>query len=93
MRACAGQEGEGILRLINLAGSKLLASIGYNPNTQTLIAQFHKGGDFYAYEGVDSGVFISVITDPISHGTAFHEKIRGGGYPYRKVARDEVDRL
>ena len=81
------------MRILNLAGSSLLAAVGYNPATETFVAQFHKNGKFYVYDGVPAGVFVSVITDPVSQGVAFNEKIKGGTYPYREATPQEVERL
>ncbi len=77
------------MRLINLP-SKMLAAIGYNSQTQELVAQFQSNGTFYLYQGVPEGVFVRVITNPISIGAAFNEFIRGGGYPYEIIPAEGV---
>lgn len=81
------------MRIINLAGSTLLASIGYTPKTEVFVAQFHKNGKFFAYSGVPASVFVEVITDPESQGKAFNRLIKQVGYPYFEATAEEVEAL
>lgn len=53
----------------------MLATVGYDPDAETLIAQFNTG-DFYKYDGVPSDSFVGVITNGESHGRAFNELIK-----------------
>lgn len=80
------------MRMITLP-SKSLAAIGFNPYSHDLVAQFAKNGLYYHYSGVEDGVFISIITDPDSHGKAFDRHIRKHAYPYRQVTAEEVAHL
>jgi hypothetical protein len=81
------------MRLINLAGSTLLAAIGYNYDTGAFVAQFHRNGQFFVYGGVTGDEFIKVITDPESQGKAFNRLIKGGDHPYSEVTAEEVEGL
>jgi hypothetical protein len=81
------------MRLINLAGSTLLAAIGYDRPKQVLVAQFHKNGKFFLYEGVQPLTFIDVITNRASVGSAFTAFIKGGPFPFREVTAEEVEKL
>jgi KTSC domain len=81
------------MRLINLAGSTLLAAIGYNYDTGVFVAQFHKTGKLYVYGGVTGDEFIKVITDPISQGKMFNLYIKGGDHPYSEVTTETVEGL
>ncbi len=53
----------------------MLASIGYNPETETFVAQFNNG-DFYSYQGVPSDAFVGVLTNSESPGRAFNRLVK-----------------
>lgn len=61
-----------------------MGSLGYDPQTETLIAQF-QNGDFYKYEGVPADVFVGVLTNQESQGRAFNELIKGADFPFEKI--------
>jgi hypothetical protein len=63
--------------------SSNLASVGYDPATQTLEVEFLNGG-IYNYSGVPSSVY-SGLMSATSHGTYFDRNIKKAGYNYRKV--------
>jgi KTSC domain len=63
--------------------SSNLASVGYDPATQTLEVEFLNGG-IYNYSGVPSSVY-SGLMSAVSHGTYFDRNIKKAGYNYRKV--------
>lgn len=69
--------------------SKMLAAVGYDQGTETLIAQFN-GGKLYRYSGVPPDTFIAVITDKESHGKAFIEKVKDVAFPYEEVEPKDV---
>ncbi len=81
------------MRLINLAGSSLLAAVGYDRPTLVFVAQFHNNGKFFRYEGVPPFIFIDVITNRASVGSAFTTFIKGGAYPFREITAEEVEGL
>ena len=56
--------------------SSMLSSVGYNPETETFIAQFSNGA-FYRYNGVPADAFVGVLTNQESHGRAFNKLIKG----------------
>lgn len=53
----------------------MLSSVGYNPETETFIAQFNNG-DFYRYDGVPESAFVGVLTNEESHGRAFNKLVK-----------------
>jgi hypothetical protein len=80
------------MRLINLAGSTLLAAVGYNPDTRDFMAQFHKNGKFYIYTDVNAMDFVRVITDPESQGKTFNRLIKSL-HPFREATAEQVEKL
>ena len=62
--------------------SHLLASAGYDPETQILEVEFSRGG-IYEYEGVQPEIYQAFLAAP-SHGSYLLSEIKGR-YPYRKV--------
>lgn len=79
------------MRLIPLVSS-MLAGIGYNPDSENLVAQFQNGGKLFKYSGVPAGVFVSVITAE-SQGAAFTKFIKKAAYPFQQITADELDVL
>ena len=63
--------------------SSNIASIGYDPNSQTLEVEFH-GGRVYQYYGVPQQMFDNLVQAP-SAGRFFHVYIREG-YPYSRIS-------
>lgn len=63
--------------------SSNLASVGYDPETQTLEIEFHDGG-IYQYFGVPLHVHRGLMSAG-SHGKYFHANIKDV-YPYEQVA-------
>ena len=63
--------------------SSNLASIGYEPMTQTLEVEFH-GGRVYQYYGVPEQMFEEIKRAP-SAGIFFNMYIKEG-YPYSRVS-------
>lgn len=55
--------------------SSNIASIGYDAGTQTLEIEFH-GGGVYQYYGVSMSLYGDFMRAS-SHGTFFHQNIRG----------------
>ncbi len=55
--------------------STMLATVGYSPETKTLVAQF-SNGTFYRYEGVPSEAFVGVLTNQESHGRSFNQLVK-----------------
>ncbi|MBC6436158.1 KTSC domain-containing protein [Nostoc sp. HG1] len=63
--------------------SSNLASVGYDPNTQTLEIEFLHGG-IYQYSGVPSSVHSGLMAAS-SHGSYFDQHVKKAGYAYRKI--------
>lgn len=53
----------------------MIATLGFNPDTKTVVAQFNNG-DFYRYDGVSDEAFVGVLTTQESHGRAFNKLIK-----------------
>ncbi|EFW91921.1 hypothetical protein ZOD2009_10600 [Haladaptatus paucihalophilus DX253] len=62
--------------------STSLASVGYDPEEETLEIEFHSGG-VYRYADVPQSVYQELLSAR-SHGSYFHENIRGA-YDYRRI--------
>lgn len=62
--------------------SSNLASVGYDPSTQTLEVEF-RDGSVYQYSAVSSAVYAHLMSAS-SHGSYFSQNIRER-YRYRKV--------
>lgn len=62
--------------------SSNVASIGYDPSTQTLEVQYHSG--LYQYFGVPASVHDLVMRAP-SKGGALDEHVKKAGYRYRRI--------
>ena len=69
--------------------SSMLSTLGYNPDTETLIAQFNTG-QFYKYTGVPADVFVGVVTNAESHGRAFNELVKGADFHPEKIDATDV---
>lgn len=65
--------------------SSQITAIGWNPDTQRLVAQF--GESFYEYDGVPART-AAIIMFSESHGIAFDQLVKKGGYPYRRITRE-----
>ena len=55
--------------------SSNIASIGYDPKSQTLEIEFHSGG-IYQYYGVSQTLYEDLMSAS-SHGSYFHQHIKG----------------
>lgn len=66
--------------------SSTLFSIGWNPATRRLVAQF--GEDvFYEYDDVPADVAARIMFSE-SHGQAFDQLVKKGGFGYRRINRE-----
>lgn len=63
--------------------SSHIASIGYDPDTETLEIEFHKGGT-YQYSNFPENLWVE-FENSESKGKYFHRNIRKGGYDYAKL--------
>jgi hypothetical protein len=63
--------------------SSSLASVGYDPATETLEVEF-TSGTVYQYSNVPAEVYEELMAAE-SHGAYFAQNIRNGGYRYRRV--------
>lgn len=79
--SCACAECENIVR--QPVESDSLASVGYNPETQTLEVEFKHGG-VYRYYNVPAHEY-SELKNAESPGTHFIENIKAGAYSYIRV--------
>jgi hypothetical protein len=64
--------------------SSNLASVGYDPATQTLEIEFLHGA-IYQYSGVPSSVYEGLMAAD-SHGTYFDRYVKKAGYRYQKIS-------
>ena len=64
--------------------SSNLASVGYDPNTQTLEVEFLHGG-IYQYTDVPLSVYEGLMAAS-SHGSYFDQNVKKAGYSYRKIS-------
>lgn len=53
----------------------MIATTGYNPETETLVVQFNSGA-YYRYDGVPADVFVGMVTNQESHGRAFNQLVK-----------------
>ncbi len=63
--------------------SSNLASVGYEPTTQTLEVEF-LNGSIYQYSGVPPSVY-SGLMSASSHGSYLDQYVKKAGYSYQKV--------
>lgn len=63
--------------------SSNLASVGYDPDSETLEIEFLNGG-LYQYFNVPERIYDGLMAAS-SHGTYFAQYIKKGGYRYRKL--------
>lgn len=63
--------------------SSNLASVGYDPNSQTLEIEFHSGS-VYQYSGVPQSIYQGLMS-AASKGSYFDSFIKKAGYPYRQI--------
>lgn len=66
--------------------SKLIASRGYDPATQTLEIEFN-GGKVYQYQGVTQDAYDAFTSDE-SAGKHFHRAIKGR-YEFKEVPTEQ----
>ena len=66
--------------------SSSLASVGHDPETNTLEIEFKNGG-VYRYAGVSAEDHAALIGSS-SIGAHFHQRIRNGGFVTTKVEAD-----
>ncbi|MEM7061866.1 MAG: KTSC domain-containing protein [Cyanobacteria bacterium P01_B01_bin.77] len=64
--------------------SSNLASVGYDPNSQTLEIEFLHGG-IYQYSNVPLSVYEGLMAAS-SHGSYFDQNVKKAGYSYRKIS-------
>jgi len=79
------------VRLLSI-NSTMLASIGWNPATETMVVVFNNG-DIYQYNGVPADSYLKVITAEKSVGKAFNEYIKGRDFPFAKIERKDMEGL
>lgn len=63
--------------------SSNIASVGYELSTSTLEIEFKSGG-IYQYSGVPQDIYEGLMNAE-SKGGYFHQNIKNGGYPYKKI--------
>ncbi|MEW6211581.1 MAG: KTSC domain-containing protein [Acidobacteriota bacterium] len=63
--------------------SSNLASVGYDPQTNTLEIEFHSGS-IYQYFNVPQSIYDGLMGAG-SHGRYFDAHIKKAGYPYRRI--------
>ena len=66
--------------------SSMIMSIGWNPDSQRLVAQF-KEGVWYEYDGIPADVAARIIFNPSVGGT-FNDLIKKGGFQFRRVTTE-----
>lgn len=78
------------MKMIPIARSSSIASMGYDEENEKLRVHFNSG-KVYEYSGVDSGTFVAVITDKESTGKAFARLVKSKAFPYKELkdAHDE----
>lgn len=79
------------MRLIPLRSS-LLASVGYDMATETMVVMFQTGGGtLYKYTGVPVETYAEIVSDSGSHGKAFNRLVRNNkDIPYKQVDQEHV---
>lgn len=68
--------------------SSNVASIGYDPTTQTLEVGF-KNGSVYQYSGVPATIYVGLMeTDKVgaSVGSYLNVNVKKAGYPYARLS-------
>jgi len=65
------------------ATSSMMVAIGYNPETEVLVAQFDLD-TYYRYDGVPPGI-VATVMFATSVGKAFNVLIKKGKFPYHKI--------
>jgi hypothetical protein len=68
--------------------SKLIAGIGYDPDTHDLVAQFDKD-TYYVYNDVPPEIVVQVLFSA-SHGSTFDRLVKKGDFQFRRVSPDWV---
>lgn len=81
------------MELVKVVSSQLVA-LGYNPETQILVAQFsHSGGGvYYKYTNVPADSYKEVM-DAESKGSAFNTWIKAQHYQFAKISLAELEAL
>jgi hypothetical protein len=75
--------------------SSQIASIGYEPNGSFLVVEFRDArgdpSDIYEYQGVPKWIYDDLIDPdyPMSKGRMFTRLVKGGGFHYRKLEKEE----
>lgn len=65
-------------------GGDHLAEIGYDSKTHTMEVMFTNGA-VYEYDNVPESSYRAVLNAP-SPGSVFDQKIKKGGYKYRRIS-------
>ena len=79
------------MRMITLQSTQL-ASIGFDPGQEILVAQF-QNGSFYRYEGVPAETYVAILTDDKSHGHVFNELVKAKDFSFTKIEPSDVQAL
>jgi len=79
------------MRLVNVTSS-MIASVGFDPDQEVMVVQF-QNGRVYRYNGVPSGVFVSMLTDRDSVGKAFNAHVRAKKYPFSEIDLKQAQAL
>lgn len=58
-------------------------ALGHDKETEELHIEF-QGGSVFAYDGISEELYLALM-DAESKGKFFHEKIKNGGFKYRKI--------
>lgn len=73
------------MRVIGLSSS-VLSHVAFDPDGQRLFVHFKQNGRWWRYDGVDQDAFVGLLTDTVSHGRYFDQKIKKGSYPNEEVS-------
>jgi len=68
--------------------SSMIMSMGWNPDTGRLVAQFSEGV-WYEYDGIPADIAARIIFNKSVGGT-FDALIKKGGFTYRRVNTEEA---
>ena len=77
------------MRMQPIAGSSMLATVGYNSEQEVMVVQF-QNGSFYRYDGVPEENFVAVVTARESQGKAFNEFVKNRDFPFSKIDAEAV---
>ena len=75
--------------------SSLLASVGYDMATKTMVVMFQTGGGtLYKYTSVPVETYAEIVSDSESHGKAFNRLVKNNkDISYERVDQEHVRRL